>query len=78
MYLAFNNSYLIQILLKSNFLYNCENLLKIYFKKYVISKLSQNEPSRPYVMQQSTKNSQTMYLVFNNSYLIQIMLKLIF
>ena len=41
----------------------------------MISKLSQSEPNRPSVMQQSTQNSQTMYLVFNNSYLIQIMLK---
>ena len=76
MYLAFNNSYLIQILFNSNVLYNHRQILeRSTWEKFVISKLSQSESRRPFVVQKSTKNPQTMYHVFNNSYLIQMMLK---
>ena len=49
-------------------------------KKYLKDLFDENmwvasEPKRSSIMQQSAKNSQTMYPVFNNSYLIQIMLK---
>ena len=76
MYLAFNNSYLIQILFKSNVLSNHgEILTRSISEKYLISKLNKIKQSKPSVLQQSTKNPQTMYHVFNNSYLIQLMLK---
>ena len=76
MYLAFNNSYLIQILFKSNVLSNHgEILTRSISEKYLISKLNKIKQSKPSVLQQSTKNPQTMYHVFNNSYLIQIIIK---
>ena len=76
MYFAFNNSYLIQILFGSNVLYDLGEILeRCMWQKYVIRKLSRSEPSRSFVMQQSTQSSQTMCPVFHNSYLIQIMLK---